>query len=130
MKARTIYYAHSIKIYGSQRELRELTFLRSRFPKANVICPNNDLGQLGSLKDYLNIVDGCLILVASEYNNHIGKGVYHEVARAISNQVQVFVIREKESVFSLKEVTGIKIKNRSDIAVKYGKLIVLKSASW
>lgn len=121
-----IYYAHSKKIYGTRRELKEVTFLRKIFPKRIVICPNNDVGELGCFNDYLKIVDDCRIVAASEVDGYIGRGVFHEIARGISNESQIYVIREQENALSLKEVIGIEFVNRRDYVLKYGKLIVKK----
>jgi hypothetical protein len=42
-----VYYAHSMKTYNSEKEFNETQFLRKNF--SNVICPNKDLGNLGSM---------------------------------------------------------------------------------
>jgi hypothetical protein len=119
-----LYYAHSKRDYGSNREYRDLLYLKGRFTKAEVICPNNDLGELGSMKPYLDFVDTCLTVIVREYGGFIGKGVFHEVARALSNQIQIWAIDEKErGKFILTEVAGLHRVSPGNVYVKYGKLI-------
>lgn len=127
MKISRLYYAHSKRDYGSNREYRDLLYLKNRFTKAKVVCPHNDLGELGSLKSYLDFVDTCSIVIVREYESFIGKGVFHEVARALSNQIQIWAIDEKiRGKFILTEVAGLHHVSPGDMAVKYGKLIYYK----
>ena len=63
-----IYYAHSKKIYDTKVEKKQLKYLKNRFKEYNVICPNNDIGELGSIQPYLDVVSQCEMLICSEYN--------------------------------------------------------------
>jgi hypothetical protein len=119
-----IYYAHSKIIYGTQQELEEFEFLKKSFPKANIICPHNTVGELRDSKDYLYIVDCCNKVIVSERNSFIGLGVFVEVARALSNNTSVFVLRRQANEFYLLKVSGIEIINESNWKYNYGKLIV------
>ena len=38
-----VYYAHSKRTYGSEKEQNEYLFLKSIYPKT--ICPNKDIGE-------------------------------------------------------------------------------------
>ena len=87
-----IYYAHSKQIYGTTREAEELEFIERQHQDAIVINPR-DLGELKSYRKYLKIVSKCNLVVVSEYNGFIGKGVLAEIARAFSNDIPVKVIR-------------------------------------
>jgi hypothetical protein len=119
-----IYYAHSKIIYGTQQELEEYGFLKKKFPKATIICPHNTVGELRDSKDYLYVVDCCSKVIVSELNGFIGLGVFAEVARALSNNTSVFVLREKSEEFCLWKVSGIEIINEGSWKNNYGTLIV------
>ena len=119
-----IFYAHSKQIYETNQEEKEREFLKREFPKFTIICPNNDIGELNDFRKYLEIVDRCYMVIASEIDDHVGKGVFSEIARAFSNNAYVGVIREKDNDFSLSEVIGIQIINDRDWKIKYAKLII------
>lgn len=101
---KTIYYAHSMRIYNSEREKEELRFLRSIFRK--VICPNHDMKNLPSptndteaMLPYLKKVDKCDGVVCSEFNGYIGKGVYEEIKRAMPNFSIPLCLREESEKY-------------------------------
>jgi len=43
-----VYYAHSKRTYGSEKEQNEYLFLKSIYTKT--ICPNKDIGELKSIQ--------------------------------------------------------------------------------
>ena len=116
-----VYYAHSKKIYGTLRERRERILLASIFPKKSIVCPNRDMGELGSMLPYLNKVQNSDIVVVSEFKNHIGKGAYEEVVLALQEYTPVFVLRRKKLIL----VKDIKVVNWNDWQVTYGKVITI-----
>ena len=119
-----IYYAHSKRIYGTPQEAKELEFLIMIFPKANIICPHNTIGELNDFKDYLYVVDCCNKIITSEIDGFIGRGVFCEIARAFGNGTQVSVLRKQNNQYSLSQVIGIEIINQNAWKNNYGKLIV------
>ena len=119
----TIYYAHSKQIYGTTREAEELDHMERKYPEVTIINPG-DLGELKDIKKYLKIVGKCNLVVVSEFDGYVGKGVFVEIARAFSNSIPVKVIRESASDFSLSKVNGIQIINEHDWKSKYAKLVV------
>jgi len=121
-----IYYGHSKKIYDTLREHQERDFIIQTYPKASGICPNKDLGELSDFKKYLKIVDKCNMVIVSELEGYVGKGVLCEIARAFSNGMHVKVIREKGGKLFLFDVAGFEIENESDWKYRYAKLIVNK----
>lgn len=118
-----IYYAHSKLIYGTSREKEELDFLERKYPEATIINPN-DLGELKDIKKYLKIVGKCKLVVVSELDDYVGKGVFAEISRALSNDIRVKVLRNKDNVFFLTNVSGLEIINEHDWKSKYARLIV------
>lgn len=93
MKKKTAYYAHSMRIYNSQREKEEFEFIKTRF-NGKVICPNKELGELGNIDEYLKVVKGCSVLYISEYKEFIGKGVFLECRCAMENEIPIYLIRK------------------------------------
>ena len=113
------YYAHSMMIYNTPHEEQELETIRKIFK--NVICPNSDIGDTSKgMRTYLQIVKWAEVVIASEYKEHIGGGVYTEVHRALICKIPVYCIRDS----NFYPVTDAKVVNRQDPKVKYAKLIV------
>lgn len=113
------YYAHSMKIYNTPREDRELEFIRKIFQ--NVICPNSDIGDTSKgMRTYLKIVKWAEIVIASEYKGHIGGGVYAEVSRALFSKIPVYCLRGGE----FYPVTDAKVVDRQDPKIRYAKLVI------
>jgi hypothetical protein len=117
------YYAHSMKIYNSKREAEEYAYIKSIF-KGNVVCPNKDLGELGSMKRYLNVVSDADAVYASEFNERVGKGVFEECETALKLGIPVYVVRKGVKGFYCFPVSGLKIENQGINWVFYGSLVV------
>lgn len=122
-KTQRFYFAHSKILYGTTREAQELEFLRKEFPHRTIICPFNNLPEFQNFNQYLRFVDLCFGVVVSEIDGHIGRGVFAETARALSNDANIYVLRSKNDEFYLSEVIGIEIVNQNDWKIKYGRLI-------
>lgn len=116
-----IYYAHSKLIYNTKRESRELSYLMKRYAN-NIVDPNKMMGELGSIEPYLNMVRTCNIVVCSEYKEHVGYGVYREIAEAFKFNKDVFVLRKSFLGFKLIRVKRIIIFDPNDWKVYYGKI--------
>lgn len=114
-----IYYAHSKLIYGKKQEKDELKFLKTIFK--NVVCPNNNLGELGSMEPYLRIVDLCGIVVCSTYRGYIGKGAYTEVVRAFENNIPVLSINKQ----IIRSVIAVHLYDSGDWKFMYATLDIL-----
>ncbi len=113
------YYAHSMKIYDTNRERNELKVLNGFFN--NVICPNNDIGNAQRrMRAYIKIVGWADIVIVSEYKKHIGSGAYSEVMHALSKNIPVMCLRDGK----LYRVVAATIVDRRDPEVKFAKLTV------
>ena len=114
-----IYYAHSMQTYGTLKEKQELKILRKKFP--NVLCPNQDIGDAqNGMSAYLKIVEWADLVVVSEYEGFIGKGVYAEIQHAHNSGIPVKCLRRRK----LLEVIDTSIYNPSDYRFRYGKVIL------
>ena len=113
------YYAHSMQIYNTPQDQQELLNIKQLYKK--VICPNHDIGDTSrGMRTYLNVVKWADVVVVSEYEGHIGGGVFTEVQRALLSKIPVYCLRDGN--FFL--VTDAKMANPQDPKVKYAKLVV------
>ncbi len=87
---KTVYYAHSMGIYNTEPERLELTQIAELLPSRRIINPN---GAIASIKEAYRLIDKSSGVVATEYQNHIGKGVYDEICYALSQQKFVAILR-------------------------------------
>lgn len=115
------YYAHSMHIYNSPREKKELAYLRRRF---NVLCPNNDIGHITPFSKYLRISAWADVVVVSEYKGYVGRGVYEEVEQALKLKQTVYCIRENDTGLILLPVKQVEIHNSGDWKRNYGRIIL------
>ena len=111
-----VYYAHSMKIYDTDREKDELKLIKSLY--SNVVNPNGDIKWRGTMEDYFEAVRESDIVVCSEYKGHVGKGVHDEIKEAQLHDIPVFVIR-RGKFYPVKEIS---IDNAGDWGVNYGRI--------
>lgn len=116
----TVYYAHSKLIYDSERENKELSFLKKKF---NLIDPNGDIGERGSIEPYLKVISTCNMVICSEYKEHIGRGVFEEVLFALNKGIKVFCLKKKIGMFYLSKVINVIENDVYDWKIKYGRII-------
>lgn len=113
------YFAHSMKDYDTEKENRELQFLRKAF---NVICPNRDIGDLYPFSRYFNLVRWADIVVVSEHEGYLTAGVYNEATYAIQNNIEVFLIHPSTTDYTLLGVAKIEKVGTRLNDVKYGSV--------
>lgn len=118
-----VYYAHSMRLYGSKREAEALKFLRT-WDWAEIVDPNKDMPEeeYSEMEQYLEMVATCRMVVCSEYKRHIGKGVYQEVELALQKRLPVMLLRKVPKGWHLIAVRGVETVDETDWVVKYGKL--------
>lgn len=116
-----VYYAHSKRIYDTLREKKELKYLRKKFAN-NVVDPNKDIGELGDMEPYLRKVRECDIIVCSEFEKHVGRGVFEEVAEGLRKRKKVFVLKKGIFGFCLKKIKGLEVDDYTDWKVYYGRV--------
>jgi hypothetical protein len=88
---KSIYYAHSLRIYNTEQEQLELKQVASLLPKRKILNPN---GAIASIFEAYKLIDKSSGVVATEYQNHIGKGVYDEICYALSKKKLVAILRD------------------------------------
>lgn len=125
MQAKVYYYAHSKLIYNTTRERAEEKFLKKKF---KVVNPNTDMGEMGSMIPYLqkiSCVDG---VVFSEFQKHIGKGVYEEVKHSILLGKPTYCLRKTLLGYKLIPIKEIpEVSDEYDWKVGYAKVSAIHS---
>ena len=93
-----VYYAHSMRIYGTYREDREMETIRKKF--GVVFNPNTP--EIDAARDPMS---ACLDIIASDdteavvfstHMDHVGRGVFDEVNCALAHGKPVYVLEEGE----------------------------------
>jgi hypothetical protein len=112
------YYAHSLRIYGSQIERRqERRILRHGY---KVINPRQALGRDWQ-GDALRIIQGADAVICTEYLDYIGKGVAWELGQAFGLGKPVYVLRGARLVLlSPSNVVGVGI----NWAILWAKIVL------
>ena len=114
-----------MKIYDTKKEREEYVYLVHRFDHiGHIIDPSKDVIWDGTMAPYLHTVRKCKKVVASEYQDHIGKGVFTEIIEAQKYDIPVFVIRKFVDEYFLLPVKEVVVTNYHDWVVEYGKIVV------
>ena len=111
-----------MKGYGPEREKEELKYIQSKYPEATIINPALLVG-VTDMKKFLKIVSKSNQVIASEFMDYVGRGVFSEVARALSDGIKVQVLRKKGGKYTLEPITGLLVTNEHDWKREYAKLI-------
>lgn len=120
MKTR-IYFAHSKLDYGSEAEYKALKLIKKQWPKSDVMCPFNDIGECSNgMRAYLKLVSWADIVVVLEHKRSIGRGVYEEARKALQNRTPVLVIRKAK----FEPVCDVRILNPDNWTDGYGMIAV------
>ena len=112
-----VYYAHSMQIYGSDREREEHQWLHQQ--GYQVCNPNGKMNAQNWLKRSKDLIQACDCVVFSEHKGHIGRGVTQELWRAFDMGKPIYVLRNNRlfPVFS----RHIKVVDRN-WAVHYARI--------
>lgn len=97
-----IYYAHSKKIYYSKREKKELAIIRRRYPSAKIINPAGLFRQEVDWRIFMAYdLPEMDLVIFSDFNGYIGKGVFEEILTAIENGIPVLYLNEQGRVTAM-----------------------------
>jgi hypothetical protein len=116
---RQFYWAHSKRIYRTQAERILREYLEKRFQNHKLVCPNRDLGELGSIQKYLDIIDTCEFVVATEYCGYLGRGVFTEVQYSLESNKPTLLINNN---FKMIRIKSIELYDPNDWVLKYGQI--------
>jgi hypothetical protein len=115
------YYSHSLQLYNTEREQRELEYLRTL---GDIENPNN--GSKQSMTFFYSRIIRSDQVVCSEFQGHIGRGVYEELTIALVESIPSFVLRKRRirGGFHLKQIKSLKIIDDTDWKIRFGKVKV------
>ena len=125
-KLLNIYYAHSMQIYNTEREYEELAFLKKTFGK--VINPKTDIlwDDTKGMQPYFDAVIETDATVFSEFQEHIGRGVYGELRTAISHFKYIYCLRKHDDEYKLSLLDKLELVDINDWKIRYGKVSVIE----
>jgi len=93
-----IYYAHHLWKYNTPIEEYELMLIERYFPYHSIVNPNGRIEQNRDeeiiMKDCLNIIEECDIMIFSSINGVIGRGVYDEFKKASKLGLPIYYIMD------------------------------------
>lgn len=93
-----IYYAHHLWKYNTKIEEYELEVIKRYFPNAEIINPNGYIKQGREesiiMKDCLEIIENCNILIFSSVNGVVGRGVVDEFNKASKLGLPIYYIMD------------------------------------
>ena len=93
-----IYYAHHLWKYNTAIEEYELKIIKRYFPYHEIINPNGSIEQNRDeeiiMKDCLNIIHNCDIMIFSSVNGIIGRGIYDEFKQASKLGLPIYYIMD------------------------------------
>ena len=122
-----VYFAHSKLLYNTQEEKAQRKFIEKKFDK--VICPNRDVGELGGIQGYLDIIEKkCTHVVCSEFFDLVGRGVWDEVRHARKLKIPIYCLRKVDEKYKMFKVTSGKVVDKENWR-QYAKLICEEKGS-
>lgn len=120
-----VYYAHSLRDYGSERARAGRRFIERLWPAARVLDPE-DLDWSAVVREhgsheraYEHVVGRARVVAVLEYQAHVGRGVFMEVSLALRDQKPAVVLRGS----GVHEVRGVEVVDTRDWKVRYGRLL-------
>ena len=97
-KITKIYYAHHLWKYNTPIEEYELSVIKRYFPYHIIVNPNGCIEQNREegviMKDCLDCIEKCDILIFSSVNGVIGRGVYDEFNKALELGFPIYYIMD------------------------------------
>jgi len=119
-----LYYSHSIRTYGTDKEQEELKQIRKKFPKHEIVNPvdmdSTNLNGQEIMNKCFKTIGTVDILVASEYSGCIGRGVTDEIQAAHETGVETLLLRDGK-FFPTFVVVSV---DHDDWAINYARCTV------
>lgn len=123
---RVIYYSHSMCKYNTTWEREELKVIKKMFPTASIINPNGYLDKYLTPKERmeqsLEIIKTKINgMIFSEFDGHIGKGVFEELKTALEMRIPTALLRNGMLIKNFK----VKINDKDDWRINYAIIEVV-----
>lgn len=124
-----VYYGHSVKKYNTPEEMMEEEFIRKTYNGVTTrmleLCNPRDIkNPFKNMDVYFDkIRNWADVIVVSEYQNHVGKGVYDEIELALELKKQVWVLRKWKGTYRFERIERIELdQGDNDWKVYYGQI--------
>ncbi len=90
-----IFYSHSIKLYGTDRERSELARIRAAFAGSTIVNPSDEETSESQkeIGHWLNVIESCDCVVFSRLAYAVTIGVEREVNHALATGKEVYELR-------------------------------------
>jgi len=126
-----VYYGHSIRKYNTPEEMMEEEFIKEWYthipsPRMLELCNPKDVpNPTRDMKIYFDkIRDWADVTIFSEYKDHVGKGVYDEIALALKLKKQAWVLRKWKGTYRFERIDHLEIdQGDNDWKIYYGKIV-------
>jgi hypothetical protein len=112
------YYAHSLRIYGTKLERKQGRRIRRCGYK--VVNPNGLLSEATWKDDAVRLILDADVVICTEYQQHIGRGVAWELEYAFGLHKPVFVLRGR-SLIPLKPSSVVVLG--LDWAIRWARIV-------
>jgi hypothetical protein len=127
MGKKRLYFARSMRLYGTILERNCREFLEKAFPRWEIVKKyarrQKSKPGVDPMPPYLAIAASCDCLVLLEREGHLSRGVYRECGTAIERKIPIFVARiNNKGDFRLYYVRKIEIVNKNDYITRYAKI--------
>lgn len=120
---KTVYYAHSMRTYGTPKESEELYMIKLQFrwPFWRVVNPAElTWDRRPNMSDFFKLVEASNAVVFSAYRGFIGRGVYEEVRVAQELGRPVYLV---DDTWGGRPFNGeLQIHDANDWAFRYATI--------
>jgi hypothetical protein len=116
-----VYYAHSLRHYGTKKEKKDARMI-GRLTGLRVLNPKGKLSNNSSwVSEAYLLIDKCQMLVFTEYQGTIGKGVYTEIQYALEKRMPVYLLHDGNLLAILKR--DLHLVRHGENWVKYARVL-------
>lgn len=123
-KDSTVYYSHSKRTYDTKEEEKALAFLETISDK--VINPKDYTFK--TMEEYVELLKTSDVVVVTEFEGHIGKGVFEEIAAAKEHDIPFFVMKDLSGKMDgIKEVIRCRGKG-TNWSTRYAQIVSQEDA--
>jgi hypothetical protein len=116
-----IFYSHSMKLYGSAAERRDIALIEKRFAGSEVVDPSALQSQVEVGREtefFLMLLDTCDSLVFVRHFGNVTMGVKPEVEHALSTGKPVYELRNGSFITVTGPVADLSIGERLILRAK------------
>ena len=117
------YYSHNVKIHNTEKEKRELQFIKQRFD-GFIINPYSDFKNSNPFEMNVNFraIEKMNFLIVSSLNGTISRSSFYEVKQALEMGIPVYEIQAVARTYKIKKVVKLRVISERNL-LAFAKLI-------